>query len=173
MISYNIAHLTYLILIYNLIGYRALIYALSYSLDVIIFQEAINYVEHYGLSRKKDEGGIYEPIALKHSWNSPHRYSNYILFKLQRHSDHHSNSYKPYQILDSYSGSPTLFGGYPLALLTALCPPVMYKVYSPLALAATEDRKLQSEELIRLESLSNKYFISVSSIVTIACYLLS
>jgi alkane 1-monooxygenase len=32
--------------------------------------ESINYVEHYGIQRKKDENGIYESIGLMHSWNS-------------------------------------------------------------------------------------------------------
>jgi len=55
----------------------------------IFYLEAINYIEHYGLSRKKLENGEYEKVTIRHSWNAPHRFSNYILFKLQRHSDHH------------------------------------------------------------------------------------
>ncbi len=44
--------------------------------------------------------------------NAPHRISNYLLFKLQRHSDHHENGSKPYQILCSFEESPTLPHGY-------------------------------------------------------------
>lgn len=55
----------------------------------IFYLEAINYIEHYGLSRKKLADGTYEKVTIRHSWNAPHRFTNYLLFKLQRHSDHH------------------------------------------------------------------------------------
>jgi alkane 1-monooxygenase len=55
----------------------------------IMYLEIINYIEHYGLKRKKLSNGEYEKVNIKHSWNAPHRFSNYLLFKLQRHSDHH------------------------------------------------------------------------------------
>jgi alkane 1-monooxygenase len=63
--------------------------------------ENANYIEHYGLVRVKDKNGIYESISPKHSWNSPSLLSNHMLFKLSRHSDHHMNVYKPYQILNT------------------------------------------------------------------------
>jgi alkane 1-monooxygenase len=59
------------------------------ALGSIFYLEAINYIEHYGLLRKRNEKGEYEKVTIRHSWNAPHRISNYLLFKLQRHSDHH------------------------------------------------------------------------------------
>ena len=56
----------------------------------IILLETINYIEHYGLVRKKDSRGIYEPITEMHSWNSC---SSVLLFRIQRHSDHHMHAY--------------------------------------------------------------------------------
>jgi len=108
-----------LAIIFFFLGLRTLGFVLAYSLLTVFFLEAINYIEHYGLRRKKDENGIYEPVNIKHSWNAPHRYTNYLIFKLQRHSDHHANAYKPYQILNTYADSPTLLGGYTLALITS------------------------------------------------------
>lgn len=35
------------------------------------------------------ENGEYEKINIYHSWNASHRFTNYIFFKVQRHSDHH------------------------------------------------------------------------------------
>ena len=46
--------------------------------------------------------GVYEPVDIRHSWNAPYMVSNMLLFKLQRHSDHHENPYKPYQTLCSF-----------------------------------------------------------------------
>lgn len=118
MISYNIAHTLYIAGVAYFFGMRGFIFVMSYAIIVAFFQEAINYVEHYGLKRTRDKNGIYEPVNINHSWNAPHRYSNYILFKLQRHSDHHANAYKPYQILNTYEDSPTLLVGYSVALVT-------------------------------------------------------
>ena len=61
----------------------------------VMFLENVNYMEHYGLLRKKINGK-YERVNITHSWNAPQRFSNYVLFKLQRHSDHHENGFKPY-----------------------------------------------------------------------------
>ncbi len=47
----------------------------------VLFLENVNYLEHYGLLRKKING-VYERVNITHSWNAPHRFSNYILFKL-------------------------------------------------------------------------------------------
>jgi alkane 1-monooxygenase len=33
--------------------------------------EIVNYVEHYGLKREKDENGVYEAVSVRHSWNAP------------------------------------------------------------------------------------------------------
>lgn len=59
----------------------------------MFFLELINYIEHYGLQRKKDENGIYESITKMHSWNS---LSSPVLFRIQRHSDHHAHAFRPY-----------------------------------------------------------------------------
>lgn len=40
-----------------------------------------------------------EPVWYEHSWDAPHRLTNMVLFKLQRHGDHHVNSTRRYQIL--------------------------------------------------------------------------
>jgi alkane 1-monooxygenase len=96
-------HLATLATIYRLLGMRAVFFQLGYSLVGIFFIELINYVEHYGLQRKKDERGIYEPITEQHSWNST---SSHLLFRIQRHSDHHMHAYKPYQILRKMDNAP-------------------------------------------------------------------
>ena len=88
-------------LMFKIYGFQAGILFLITAYGGIFYLEAINYLEHYGLLRKKLTNGEYEKVTIKHSWNAPHRFSNYLLFKLQRHSDHHENSLKPYQTLVS------------------------------------------------------------------------
>lgn len=171
MISFNLAHLAYVSLVGLFLGYKALLFVLAYALIVIFFQETINYIEHYGLRRTKDENGIYESVNIKHSWNAPYRYTNYILFKLQRHSDHHANAYKPYQILNTYEDSPQLIGGYSLALITSICPPVYMKAYNPIVKAAMEERKLTKEELYNSNLVTYSYLACVGTLLITVAYL--
>lgn len=86
-------------LIYCRFGLQATIFFLVQALLSIFYLETINYIEHYGLLRKQLKSGRYEKVSIRHSWNAPHRITNYLLFKLQRHSDHHENAMKPYQTL--------------------------------------------------------------------------
>lgn len=90
-----------------------------------------NYVEHYGLLRKKLANGRYEPCAPRHSWNSNHIVSNLSLFHLQRHSDHHAHPLTPYQSLRNFDELPRLPSGYPGCFLLAAVPPLWRSVMDP------------------------------------------
>ena len=61
------------------------------SIVSFLFLETINYVEHYGLLRKKEPSGRYERVKPHHSWNSNHTIGRIVLYELTRHSDHHFN----------------------------------------------------------------------------------
>lgn len=91
-----------------------------------------NYVEHYGLLRQKRSNGHYERCQPHHSWNSNHIVSNWALFHLQRHSDHHANPGRRYQSLRHFDGLPTLPSGYFGMFLVALVPPLWFRVMDPL-----------------------------------------
>ena len=90
-----------------------------------------NYVEHYGLMRQKLANGRYELPEPRHSWNTNHIYSNLISFHLQRHSDHHANSLRPYQALRDFSDLPRLPSGYPGSFGLAMIPPLWFRVMDP------------------------------------------
>ena len=86
--------------------------------------ELVNYVEHYGLTRKHLGEGKYEHVQPHHSWNSSHRATNWLLINLQRHSDHHYKPNRPYPLLQTYSSSeaPQLPYGYALMTAAAMFP---------------------------------------------------
>lgn len=94
--------------------------------------EAVNYLEHYGMERKKLANGFYEKVTPLHSWNANHTVSNFLLFQLQRHSDHHAHAYKPYQVLNHYEESPQLPAGYSAMILVAFFPPLWFAMMDPL-----------------------------------------
>ena len=70
--------------------------------------EVVNYVEHYGLGRRKLPNGRYERCTPQHSWNSNHVVTNLFLYQLQRHADHHANPTRSYQALRHFDDAPQL-----------------------------------------------------------------
>lgn len=93
--------------------------------------EIVNYLEHYGMERKKLANGTYEKVTPIHSWNASHIVSNFLLFQLQRHSDHHAFAYKRYQVLNHYDESPQLPAGYSAMIIVALFPPLWFSMMNP------------------------------------------
>lgn len=95
--------------------------------------ELVNYVEHYGLTRKHLGGGKYEPPKPHHSWNAAQFASNRLLINLQRHSDHHYHPNRRFPLLQSYGpeDAPQLPFGYPVMTLMALVPPIWRRTMNP------------------------------------------
>ena len=83
-----------------------------------------NYIEHYGLLRKERAPGKYEICQPHHSWNSNHIFSNWALFHLQRHSDHHAHPLRRYQSLRHFPNLPSLPNGYFGMFTIAYIPPL-------------------------------------------------
>ena len=93
-------------------GWMALPFLFAQALYGAALLEAVNYIEHYGLLRRKDANGRFERCAPEHSWNSNQIVSNLMLYQLQRHSDHHANPRRAYQTLRHFDDSPQLPAGY-------------------------------------------------------------
>ena len=127
MFYYHIIQLLWLAFIYFYFGAQVFIYYLIIAFLGILLLETVNYIEHYGLLRKKKKG-FYERTQAEHSWNSNHVFGRLVLFDLSRHSDHHYKSTRPYQILRYHENSPQLPSGYPTMMLLTLIPPLWFKV---------------------------------------------
>ena len=87
-----------------------------------------NYVEHYGLLRRKLDSGRYELCQPHHSWNSNQLVSNWASFHLQRHSDHHAHPVRRYQAMRHFDDVPQLPTGYFGMFLIAYIPPLWFWV---------------------------------------------
>lgn len=101
---------------------------------VAIWQlELVNYVEHYGLTRRHLGDGKYEHVLPRHSWNAAHKASNWLLINLQRHSDHHYKPDRRYPLLQTYpeDQAPQLPFGYPVMTLAAMVPPLWKRIMNP------------------------------------------
>jgi len=98
----------------------------------IILLETVDYIEHYGLERKKITEHRYEDVTPVHSWNADFVFGRLVLFELTRHSDHHTAPSKHYQLLDSKEEASTLPAGYPAMMLLAMIPPAWFAVMNKL-----------------------------------------
>lgn len=87
-----------------------------------------NYIEHYGLLRRRESNGRYERCEPHHSWNANYIFSNILLFHLERHSDHHANPTRRYQSLRNFKDIPELPNGYFGMFLIAYIPWLWYRV---------------------------------------------
>jgi alkane 1-monooxygenase len=95
--------------------------------------EVVNYVEHYGLTRKHLGDGKYEHVKPHHSWNAAHKATNWLMINLQRHSDHHYKPDRRFPLLQNYSDTeaPQLPYGYPFMSVCAMVPPLWKRVMNP------------------------------------------
>ncbi len=102
---------------------------------VAIWQlELVNYIEHYGLTRKHLGEGKYEHTRPHHSWNASHTATNWFLINLQRHSDHHFKPDRRYPLLQNFGASeaPQLPYGYAVMGFLAMIPPLWRRRMNPL-----------------------------------------
>lgn len=112
-------------------GAEGFLFFSAQSFFAFTLLEIINYVEHYGLHRRKLDNGRYERTTPEHSWNSNYLLTNLFLFQLQRHSDHHAYPKRRYQVLRHHDNSPQLPGGYAAMVVLALVPPLWFMVMNP------------------------------------------
>ena len=112
-------------------GWLGALFFLGQSFVAFTLLEIVNYLEHYGLHRRKLDNGRYERTNPNHSWNSNYLLTNLFLFHLQRHSDHHAYAKRRYQVLRHYDESPQLPNGYAGMVVLALIPPLWFAVMNP------------------------------------------
>lgn len=118
-----------------------------------------NYIEHYGLLRRTGADGRPERCLPQHSWNSNALVSNWILFHLQRHADHHAHAHRRYQSLRHFPEAPQLPTGYFGMFLLAYVPALWFRVMDPRLVAAVDgDASRVNFQPERREALLRRYF---------------
>ncbi len=122
-------------------GSNGLIGFLVSATTGFLLLETVNYIEHYGLVRRKVSEHRYEDVNVTHSWNSDHIIGRSVLFELSRHSDHHENPHRKYQILKHFDQSPQLPTGYPGMMLLSLVPPLWFYIMNEKIHKLNENRQ--------------------------------
>lgn len=128
MLRFQVYQLGYLATVVIIYGWNMLPYAIAIAVFGFLLLESVNYIEHYGLRRKRLESGRYENVTPQHSWNSDHEVGRIFLYELTRHSDHHYKTSRKYQVLRHFDESPQLPFGYPTSIILSLIPPLWFLV---------------------------------------------
>lgn len=123
-------------------GLEAMFMFLAAAFIGMLLLETINYIEHYGLRRRQKSNGAYERVMPWHSWNSDHYIGRLVLYELTRHSDHHYQAHRKYQVLRHMSEAPQLPAGYPAMVILSLLPPLWFRIMNPRV------RKLHAQQTI-------------------------
>ena len=112
----------------EVIWWKVPVFFVLQSVMAFSLLELVNYIEHYGILRREIAPQKYERVNPLHSWNANQLLTNFFLFQLQRHSDHHANANLRYQVLRHMDESPQLPFGYPTMIMIALVPPLWFKL---------------------------------------------
>jgi alkane 1-monooxygenase len=151
MLRFQIIQVLFVVFIYLFFGAIGVIGFLASSIIGFTLLEIVNYIEHYGLLRKQMPNGAYEKTKPHHSWNSEHELGRIFLFELTRHSDHHFNPSRKYQILRHFDDAPQMPSGYLAMIPLALLPPLWFKIMNPRVLkhnATLNDAYTKSLEVV-------------------------
>lgn len=91
-----------------------------------------DYVQHYGLRRRRGADGRLEPVGPGHSWNAGQFFSSAVMLNAPRHSDHHMHPRRPYPALRLDPASmPVLPQSLPVMAALALWPGLWRRVMDP------------------------------------------
>jgi alkane 1-monooxygenase len=112
-------------------GVPGIVFLVVQSVVAITKLDCINYLQHYGLTRRPAGAGQFEPVAARHSWAHVFPFDELVLFNLPRHADHHMHPQLPYEQTLRIAGSPEFPYPYGVMVLLSLVPPLFRQVMHP------------------------------------------
>ena len=125
MLHYFVLEFLFLLVAYLFAGINGLIFVVFHSFVSIVLLELVNYIQHYGLEREK-QNGRYERFTDLHSWNSRHISANWSTFNLGLHAEHHQSASKHYPLLSQEEKAIEMPANYSVMLMMALIPPIWF-----------------------------------------------
>lgn len=111
-------------------GWKGVTFWAIQSLMAQMLVATIDYVEHWGLSRRYINGR-HERMGPQHTWDCTNRVSDALLFNLPRHSSHHLEPSLNCDQLYHVQASPQMPTGYAGMTLLASMPPLFRRIMMP------------------------------------------
>ncbi len=125
MLHYFVLEIIFLFIAFFIAGINGLVFVFFHSFVSITLLELVNYIQHYGLERKM-QNGKYERFTDHHSWNSRHISANWSTFNLGLHAEHHQSASKHYPLLSQEEKVIEMPANYSIMLIMALIPPLWF-----------------------------------------------
>lgn len=113
-------------LLISTVGVSAALFFIIQSCVAIVILHLADYLQHYGLLRKKKADHKYERITELHAWGNTHAKGGFNLFQLDKHADHHLHPSHSYETLVHHEESPELPAAYSTMMLMALIPKLWF-----------------------------------------------
>jgi alkane 1-monooxygenase len=115
------------VIAFGLSGLIAFLLLAGYAQLQLILSD---YVQHYGLRRRRVGDDGWEAVAPWHSWNAAHWFSGGLMLNAPRHSEHHTNPAVPYPELGlpDHMEGPRLPKSLPTMAAAALIPPLWHRM---------------------------------------------
>ncbi|QJF52037.1 alkane 1-monooxygenase [Roseobacter ponti] len=105
-----------------------------------------DYLQHYGLRRRRVAGGRTEPMGPQHSWNAPQPWSAALMLNAPLHSDHHMHPGRSFdQLYLDPDRAPVLPRSVPVMGALAFVPPLWRRVMDPRVRRLTGEMPRSSE----------------------------
>ena len=115
-------------------GWIALImFPLQYAVIRVLLSVG-DYLEHYGLARRRTADGQYEKPRPVHAWDDGYVVSSLLLCVVNRHADHHANEARPFQTLRYCEEAPRYPHGNLVMMYCAFIPPLWRRIVHPVVL---------------------------------------
>jgi alkane 1-monooxygenase len=139
---FGVLQISLMLLIFFFLSASALIFFVTQNIVAITLLHIINYLQHYGLMREKNDAGKYEKLSEHHAWNTGKRNTSLNLFQLENHADHHLHPHKSFEKLNHTNESPEHPAGYSFMVLLSLVPPLWFKVMNKKISAYTSSKSI-------------------------------
>lgn len=113
-------------------GWPGALFFLAQAMLAIMKLDCINYLQHYGLTRRLGRDGRYEPVQERHAWSQGLFLHDLLLLNLFRHGDHHAHPQRPYHLLRLDRPTPRYPYNYALMVLLVFVPRLFQAVVHPI-----------------------------------------
>ena len=131
LVLWTLLSLAWLGISIALFGAAGGVFFLLQSLFAIMQLDLVNYIQHYGLERRRLAGGGFEPVGTRHAWCQTLWLDDLLLLNLPRHAEHHVHPQIPFERLAVSPDAPRYPYSYAVMILLALAPPLFRRVVDP------------------------------------------
>lgn len=128
LVWFAVLQLGLIVSIFFLLNEKALLFFIAQNMVAIQLLNIVEYLQHYGLMRQKNESGGYKKMDAQHAWETGKKNNVFSLFGLENHADHHLHPGKFFTELTQVEDSPKHPAGYSFMVFLVFIPPLWFKI---------------------------------------------